>query len=128
MQIDGHWYWVLRLHPDDAAVRGIEEGDLVKVFNDRGAVLCAARITRRLRAGVAHGYESSAEFSPMGEPGASVDRGGCLNLLSPGRSQIRNSHSMANSTAMVEVSKWDGIVEYERRAPLVDPVVARAAE
>jgi trimethylamine-N-oxide reductase (cytochrome c) len=126
VNIDGHWYWIVRLHPDDAAARGIAEGDLVKVFNDRGAVLCAARLTKRLRRGVAHGYESSAIYEPMGEPGRSVDRGGCLNLLTPGRSQIRNSHSMANSTAMVEVASWDGVVEYPRRAPLVDAV--RAAE
>ena len=24
------------IHPDDAAARGIEHGDLVKIFNDRG--------------------------------------------------------------------------------------------
>jgi molybdopterin guanine dinucleotide-containing S/N-oxide reductase-like protein len=119
INIDGHWYWIARIHPDDAAARGIEEGDLVKVFNDRGAVLCAARLTRRLRRGVVHGYESSAEFDPMGVPGRSVDRGGCLNVLSPARSQIKNSHSMANSTALVEIAKWDGVIDYPRHAPLV---------
>ncbi len=65
-----------------------------------------------------HGYESSAVYDPLGEPGRSVDRGGCLNLLSPARSQIKESHSMANGTAMVEVASWDGTIEYERTAPL----------
>ncbi len=116
--IDGHYYWVLRLNPTDAAARGIKQGDLVKVFNDRGAVLCAALLTERLQPGVAHGYESAAVYDPMGEPGRSVDRGGCLNLLSPRRSQIKNSHSMANSTTMVEIVPWDGVVEYERIEPL----------
>jgi trimethylamine-N-oxide reductase (cytochrome c) len=55
-----------------------------------GAVLCAALLTERLRTGVAQGYESSAVYEPMGEPGRSVDRGGCLNLLSPRRSQVKN--------------------------------------
>ena len=118
MLIDGHYYWVLRLNPSDAAARGISAGDLVKVFNDRGAVLCAALLTERLQPGVAHGYESSAVYDPMGEPGRSVDRGGCLNLLSPRRSQIKNSHSMANSTAMVEIAAWDGVIEYERAEPV----------
>lgn len=116
--IDGHYYWVIRLNPSDAAARGIANGDLVKVFNDRGAVLCAALLTERLQPGVAHGYESSAVYDPMGEPGRSVDRGGCLNLLSPRRSQVKNSHSMANSTAMVEIAVWDGVIEYERKEPV----------
>ena len=116
--IDGHYYWIIRLNPEDAAARGIATGDLVKVFNDRGAVLCAALLTERLQPGVAHGYESSAVYDPMGEPGRSVDRGGCLNLLSPRRSQVKNSHSMANSTAMVEIAAWDGVIEYERAEPI----------
>ena len=118
MLIDGHYYWVLRINPADAAARSISTGDLVKVFNDRGAVLCAALLTERLQPGVAHGYESAAVYEPMGEPGRSVDRGGCLNLLSPRRSQIRNSHSMANSTAMVEIAPWDGVIEYDRAEPV----------
>jgi trimethylamine-N-oxide reductase (cytochrome c) len=116
--IDGHYYWILRLGTDDARARGIATHDLVKVFNDRGAVLCAALVTERLRPGVVHGCESAAVYAPMGTPGASVDRGGCLNLLSPRRGQIEKSHSMANGAAMVEVAPWDGVVEYQRRAPI----------
>ena len=130
MLIDGHYYWVLRLNPQDAAARGIKTGDLVKVFNGRGAVLCAALLTERLRTGVAQGYESSAVYEPMGEPGRSVDRGGCLNLLSPRRSQVKNSHSMSNGTAMVEVVPWDGDISFERIEPLTEgqAVAAEAAE
>ncbi len=127
MLIDRHYYWVLRLNPEDARTRGIATGDLVKVFNDRGAVLCAALLTERLRTGVAHGYESSAVYEPMGEPGRSVDRGGCLNLLSPRRSQIKNSHSMANGTAMVEIVPWDGDASFERKTPLTEGGAMSAA-
>ncbi len=130
MLIDGHYYWVLRLNPQDAVARGIKTGDLVKVFNGRGAVLCAALLTERLRTGVAQGYESSAVYEPMGEPERSVDRGGCLNLLSPRRSQVKNSHSMSNGTAMVEVVLWDGDISFERIEPLTEgqAVAAEAAE
>ena len=102
----------------------------MKVFNGRGAVLCAALLTERLRTGVAQGYESSAVYEPMGEPGRSVDRGGCLNLLSPRRSQVKNSHSMSNGTAMVEVVLWDGDISFERIEPLTEgqAVAAEAAE
>ena len=41
------------LHPEDAAARGIADGDRVRVFNDRGAFLARARVTERARRGVA---------------------------------------------------------------------------
>jgi anaerobic selenocysteine-containing dehydrogenase len=40
------------IHPDDAARRGIATGDPVRVFNDRGSLLAAARVTDRARPGV----------------------------------------------------------------------------
>jgi biotin/methionine sulfoxide reductase len=43
---------VARLHPIDAAARGIADGDIVKLFNDRGACLAAAHVTEVIRAGV----------------------------------------------------------------------------
>jgi trimethylamine-N-oxide reductase (cytochrome c) len=106
--VDGYYYWVIRLNPNDAAKRGIKHHDLVKVYNDRGGVICAAHVTSRLPEGVAHGYESSANYDPLGEPGKSLDRGGCLNLLSPKRSQIKKGHAMASSSALVEIEPWDG--------------------
>ncbi len=79
----------MRLNAEDATERGIKKHDLVKVYNDRGAVICAALPTQRLPRGVCHGYESSAVYEPMGEPGKSVDRGGCLNLLTPHKTQTK---------------------------------------
>jgi biotin/methionine sulfoxide reductase len=43
----------LTLHADDAAERGIAEGDVVRVFNDRGACLAGVRLTRDMLRGVA---------------------------------------------------------------------------
>ncbi len=43
----------LDLHRDDAAARGIGEGDRVRIFNDRGSFHAAARIGDRARPGVA---------------------------------------------------------------------------
>ena len=50
--MDGYYYWVVRINCGDAAARGIGGGDLVKMFNDRGAVICAAQITERVPPGV----------------------------------------------------------------------------
>ena len=43
----------IRLHPDDAAPRGIGDGDAVVVRNDRARVPTVARLDRSLRPGVA---------------------------------------------------------------------------
>ena len=40
------------MSPDDAAARGIEDGDAVRVFNDRGAFACGARVSDDARPGV----------------------------------------------------------------------------
>ena len=102
----------MRLNADDAKARGINKHDLVKVFNDRGAVICAALPTQRLPRGVCHGYELSAVYDPMGEPGKSVDRGGCLNLLTPERTQTKSTHSIAGANPLVQVELWDRRTEH----------------
>jgi molybdopterin guanine dinucleotide-containing S/N-oxide reductase-like protein len=112
VKIDGRFYLVLRISAEEAKARGIGRHDLVRVYNDRGAVICAAMPTRRLRPGVVHGYESSAVFDPVGRPGESADRGGSLNQLSPRRTQIRHAHAMGTSNCLVEVERWR-----EERAP-----------
>jgi hypothetical protein len=48
----------------------------------------------------------------MGEPGKSIDRGGCLNLLTPERTQTKSTHSLAGAQALVEVELWDGRIEH----------------
>jgi trimethylamine-N-oxide reductase (cytochrome c) len=112
VNIDGYYYWIVRMNADDAKERGIGKHDLVKVFNNRGAVICAALPTQRLPRGVAHGYESSAIYDPMGEPGKSVDRGGCLNLLTPERTQTKSTHSLAGANSLVEIELWDRSAEH----------------
>ena len=42
----------LWMHPDDAAARGIANGDMIEVFNDRGTVRIPAKVTRRIMRGV----------------------------------------------------------------------------
>ncbi|MCX8022705.1 MAG: molybdopterin-dependent oxidoreductase [Syntrophorhabdaceae bacterium] len=105
--INGYYYWIVRINSKDAAARGIKNNDLVKVFNDRGAVICAAKVTERVPPGTVHSYESSAIYDPIGEPGESPDRGGCMNILTPSRPIIKKSHSIAANSCLVEVEKWN---------------------
>ena len=106
--IGGHDYWIIRLNKKDADARGIKEGDLVKAFNDRGAVIMAAQITERVPAGTCHSYESCAEYQPIGKPGESPDRGGCVNLLSSSQFIGRHTSGMATEHFRIEVEKWEG--------------------
>ncbi len=105
---NGYAWWVARIHPSDAAIREIKEGDIIKLYNDRGAVLCIAHVTERCRPGVVHSYACSGKYDPV-EPGKaySIDRGGCVNLLTPARMLSQNAPGMAPNSCLIEVSKWE---------------------
>ena len=104
---DGYAWWPARIHPSDAAPRGIRNGDIVKLYNDRGAVLCLAVLTERIRPGIVHSYASSAKYDPL-EPGkaGSVDRGGCVNLLTSSRMLSKNAPGMTPNSCLIEIEKW----------------------
>ena len=120
MLIDGYYYWIARLNTKDAAERGIKTGDLIELHNDRGAVICAAQLTERLPPGVAHSYQASANYDPVGEPGESPDRGGCVNILTPKHSQIKKASSFAGAAAQVEAVKWNGGPDVKSTAPRME--------
>jgi len=115
-EIPGHRVWKdgfnwrpVHIHPSDAEVRDIRQGDIVKIFNDRGTVLCIADVTERVREGVVHAYYGSAKYDPIkpGDP-ESADRGGCVSLLTPSRMLSKNAPGMAPNSCLVELEKWDG--------------------
>jgi anaerobic selenocysteine-containing dehydrogenase len=45
----------LDIHPADSAARGIEDGQMVRIFNDRGSFVARARVTPKARAGLVVG-------------------------------------------------------------------------
>lgn len=104
---DGYYYQTVRIHPSDAWARGIADGDIVNLYNDRGQVLGVAKLTERCRPGVLHSYCSSGKYDPL-EPGkaGTPDRGGCINLLSPIRILSKNAPGMAPNSCLVEIEKW----------------------
>lgn len=104
---DGYYYWIIRISTGDAERRGIKDLDLVRVFNDRGSVICASRVTERLPAGTVHSYESCADYDPVGAPGESPDRAGCINILTPSRFISKNASGMAPNSCLVEIERWD---------------------
>ena len=68
---------VVWINPRDAAERGIQNGDMVRVFNDRGTVMLPAFVTPRIRPGVVN-IPQGAWYTPD-ENG--VDIRGCVNTL-----------------------------------------------
>ncbi len=72
----------VRIHPADAAARGIADGDRVRVFNDRGATILPARVTDRIARGVVS-IKEGAWFTPDAE---GRDTRGCANVLTADRS------------------------------------------
>jgi anaerobic selenocysteine-containing dehydrogenase len=45
----------LDIHPVDAAARGLEHGDMARIFNDRGSFVARARVTDKARPGLVVG-------------------------------------------------------------------------
>jgi trimethylamine-N-oxide reductase (cytochrome c) len=105
---DGGYYWIVRMSSADAAIRGISDGDLVRAYNGRGSVILAAQVTERLPSGTVHSYESCADYEPLGAPGESPDRAGCVNILTPDRFITPTSTGMASNSCLIEVERWEG--------------------
>jgi len=99
---DGYIYEPLWIHPSDAAKRGIESGDIVKVYNERGNVLGGAIVWERIMPGVVY-MDHGARGDPI-IPGK-LDRGGAINLIAPDGVISKNSAGQATSGYLVEVEK-----------------------
>ncbi|SEG78351.1 molybdopterin-dependent oxidoreductase [Bosea lathyri] len=96
----------LRMHPDDAAARGLRDGDIVRVFNDRGACLAGLRTSDALRPGVVQ-LATGAWFDPLqpGEPG-SLDKHGNPNVLTPDRGTSRLGQGPSAHSCLVEIEAY----------------------
>ena len=96
------------LGPDDAGARGIADGDLVRVFNDRGACLAGAVVTEGLRRGVVV-LPVGAWYDPV-EPGVvgSLDRHGNANVLTADRGTSRLAQGPSALSTLVELERFDG--------------------
>ncbi|MCD8192808.1 MAG: molybdopterin-dependent oxidoreductase [Oscillospiraceae bacterium] len=104
--INGNPYLVCRINPKVAAQKGINDGDIVRLFNDRGSVLCVARVTRRVNKETIHAYTSSGIYNPInyGER-ESWDKGGSVNLLTPGRLMGEYVPAMVPNSCNIDVEK-----------------------
>jgi trimethylamine-N-oxide reductase (cytochrome c) len=102
---DGYMYEPVWIHPTDAAARGIKDGDIVKLLNERGTVLGGAIVWERIMPGVTYQDHGARADMISTEPGHSIDRGGANNLISPANGTSQNCWGMATSGYLVDVQK-----------------------
>lgn len=98
---DGYLYEPIWLNPADAEARGIEAGDIVKLFNDRGTILLGARISERVIPGAVV-VNKGSRVDPIAPH---LDRGGAANLISPENQVSKNCRGFAVSGYLVEAAK-----------------------
>jgi trimethylamine-N-oxide reductase (cytochrome c) len=103
--IDGYRYEPIWINPSDAAKRGIKDGDIVKVFNERGIVLVGARVWERIMPGVVY-VDHGARHDPI--IAGKVDRGGAINTIAPNGITSKNSCGQATSGYLVDVQRVRG--------------------
>ena len=98
----------IRMHPDDAAARGLEAGDIVRVFNDRGQCLAGVRIEPGLKRGVVQ-MSTGAWYDPLvpGEIGT-LDKHGNPNVLTLDKGTSKLAQTCSAQTTLVEIERYDG--------------------
>ena len=77
---------ILEINAQDAAQRGIADGSVVKVFNERGAYHCKARISPRARFGVVNGL--GIWWRKLGLRGTNVNEVTSQHLTDMGRGPV----------------------------------------
>ena len=91
----------LLIHPEDATARGIETGDLIRVFNARGACRARALVSDGINPGVV-ALPTGAWF---GDPGGNIDPDGNPNVLTMDVGTSRLGQGCSAHTALVEVAR-----------------------
>ena len=98
----------IRIHPDDAAARGIADGDVVRVFNDRGSCVAGAVVTDAVRPRVVN-LSTGAWFDPVDptQPDSPCAHGN-VNVLTADRGTSRLAQGSTGQHVLVEVEKYEG--------------------
>ena len=98
---DGYLYEPVWMAPEDAEARGIKNGDIVKVYNERGIILTGARVSQR----IAPGSVVVAKGSRVDPIAPHIDRGGAINLISPEATVSKNCKGFAVTGYLIEAEK-----------------------
>jgi trimethylamine-N-oxide reductase (cytochrome c) len=99
---DGYFYEPVWINPLDAEKLGVKTGDIAKVFNEWGTVLCGVRVTERIMPGIVYvEHGARADIISLEDK---IDRGGAINLIAPHEGG-KNTSLMVVSGYLVNVEK-----------------------
>jgi biotin/methionine sulfoxide reductase len=98
----------IMLHPEDAKLRGLNNGDVVRVFNLRGACLGGVIIDDQVMQGVVQ-MSTGAWYDPL-QPGVhgSLCKHGNPNLLTPDIGTSQLAQGPISHTCMVQIEGFKG--------------------
>ena len=98
----------VRIHPQDAAARGISEGDIVRLYNQRGTCLAGAVLSDALRPGVAQ-LSTGAWYDPE-DP--TTDNPTCVhgnpNVLTRDAGTSKLAQGCTGQLTLIEIERFDG--------------------
>ena len=92
----------LRINPADAAARGLVNGDLARIHNDRGACLAGIHIDAKVMRGVAV-IATGAWYDPAAD---GLERNGNPNVLSLDVGTSRLAQGPSALSVLVQIEKW----------------------
>lgn len=95
------------ISPEDAAARGIADGDVVRVFNSRGQLLAGARVSEDYPPGVIRIHEG-AWYGPVDASIGALDTYGDPNTLTMDVGSSKLAQATSANTCLAEVEKFEG--------------------
>jgi trimethylamine-N-oxide reductase (cytochrome c) len=93
----------VRINAQDAADRGIEDGDLVELYNERGTVIAGAVVSDEIMPGVVSIYEGG--WPQLDSKGR--DNSGLANFLTSSRPSSGFSQATSANTVLIEMRKCE---------------------
>ena len=96
------------MHPQDAASRGLDDGDLVQIFNDRGICLAVLVVSDDVRPDIVQ-MATGAWLDPMmTTDGKLLCKHGNQNVLTHDLGTSKMTQGPAAMSCLVEVKKYEG--------------------
>lgn len=117
------------LHPDTAASRNLADGDIIQIFNDRGACLAGVRLDPLLRKDCIS-LATGAWFDPQQVDGARLEVHGNPNVLTLDRGCSELSQGNMAHTTLVRIAKWCAPLPALSidRPPKIAPLIKRRTQ
>ena len=103
---DGYLYEPIWVNPRDAERLGLADGDVAKLFNERGAVLGGVIVTERIMPGVLY-QDHGARTDVLRYGAGGLDRGGANNLICPSATTSKNAAGEVTNGFLVGIEKVD---------------------